>query len=86
MDDVISLEGPVERIDGKLVLRIPLEAGGDQFIECSRGIANVDGEYLNVIIPEWLANKLLIEEGDLVSVSNANGKFNLSPSNPRPIH
>jgi hypothetical protein len=27
-DDIPSLQGPVEKIDGTLVLRIPLKAGG----------------------------------------------------------
>jgi len=47
MDDVASLQGSVEKIDGKLVLRIPLEAGGDQFVQCSRGISEVkDGNLI----------------------------------------
>ena len=29
MSDYISLEGPLEVIDGQLMLLIPLEAGGD---------------------------------------------------------
>jgi hypothetical protein len=86
MDEGTSLQGPVEMVDGNLTLLIPLESGGDQFIECSRGVAEVQGEYLKVIIPVWLAGMLRIEEGDLVSVSNANGKFNIQPVNPRPIH
>ena len=86
MDDVTSMRGPVKRVDGNLTLLIPLDAGGDQFVECSRGIAEVEGEYLKVIIPQWLADKLLIEEGDLVSVSNADGKFNIQAVNPRRIH
>jgi hypothetical protein len=85
MDDVTSLQGPVEMVDGKLTLLIPLEAGGDQFIECSRGVSEVHGEYLKVIILPWLADLLRIEEGDLVHVDNANGKLNISPVNPRPL-
>ena len=50
--DVTSLQGPVEEIDGKLVLRIPLEAGGDQFLECSRGISEIKDEYLVVEIKQ----------------------------------
>ncbi len=80
--DVTSLQGPVEKIDGKLTLLIPLEAGGDEFVECSRGIGEVDGEYLRIVIPEWLASKLGIQEGTLVSVNNANGKFNMQPIDP----
>jgi hypothetical protein len=85
MDEVASLQGPVEKSDGKLVLRIPLEAGGDQFLECSRGISEVKDGYLIVEIKEWLASLLRIEEGDLVSVDNANGKFNITSVNPRPV-
>ncbi len=82
MDDVTSLQGPIEKIDGQLMLRIPLEAGGEQFIECSRGIGKVHGEYLKITIPEWLASKLRIEEGSLVEVNNENGKFNINPIDP----
>ena len=85
MDDVSSLQGPVEKSDGKLVLRIPLEAGGSQFIECSRGISEIEEGYLKIVIPEWLAGMLRIEEGTLVSVDNANGKFNIHPVNPKPF-
>lgn len=85
MDEAFSLQGPVERVDAKLVLRIPLNAGGDEFVECSRGISEVQGEFLTIVIPEWLAGMLRIEEGDLVNVSNANGKFNIQPVDPRPI-
>jgi hypothetical protein len=85
MDDVTSLQGPVQKLDGKLTLLIPLEAGGDQLIECSRGISEVQGEFLKIVISEWLAGLLRIEEGDLVHVDNANGKFNIHPVNPRPV-
>jgi hypothetical protein len=82
MDNVTSLQGPIEKIDGKLTMLIPLEAGGDQFIECSRGISEIEGKYLRITIPEWLSGTLRIEEGSLVSVNNANGKFNIVPINP----
>jgi hypothetical protein len=85
MDNVASLQGPVEKIDGKLVLRIPLEAGGDPFVECSRGVAEVKDGFLIVEIKEWLAGMLRIEQGDLVTVSNANGKFGITPVNPRAV-
>ncbi|HKQ86274.1 MAG TPA: hypothetical protein VJS43_05810 [Candidatus Acidoferrales bacterium] len=85
MDSVASLQGPVEKVDGKLTLRIPLSAGGDQFVECSRGISEVKDGCLCVTIQEWLAGMLRVEEGDIVSIDNANGKFNIHPVNPRPI-
>jgi len=85
MNDFTSLEGPVEKIDGKLVLRIPMDAGGSEFVDCCRGISEVQEGFLIVEIKEWLAGKLRIEEGDLVCVSNENGKFNIRPSRVRPL-
>jgi hypothetical protein len=85
MNYVTSLQGPIEKIDGKLTLLIPLEAGGDQFIGCSRGISEIQGEYLRITIPEWLSGMLRIDEGSVVSVNNENGKFNIHPINPSPL-
>jgi hypothetical protein len=85
VDNVTSLRGPIEKIDGKLTLLIPLAAGGDQFIECSEGISEIEGEYLKITIPEWLSGMLRIVEGSLVSVDNENGKFNIHPINPLPL-
>jgi hypothetical protein len=83
--DGYSLQGPVEKIGEKLFLRIPLEAGGDEFIECSRGISEVKEGFLVVEIKEWLAGLLRIEAGDIVAVANDNGKFSITPVNPRPV-
>ena len=84
-EESVSLEGPVEKLDGKLDLVIPLEAGGNQLIACSRGISEVKGENLVVIIPEWLSGMLRIEEGDIVAIDNLDGKFNIHPISPRPV-
>jgi hypothetical protein len=84
MRDVISLQGPVEEIDGKLTLFIPLEAGGDQLIECSRGIGEVEGDYLRITIPEWLAGILRIEDGSIVSVDNEGERLNIHLVAPLP--
>jgi hypothetical protein len=86
MEGVMSLEGPVLKINGELVLIISLSDGGDELIECSRGISEVQGEFLQIVIPEWLAGMLRIEEGDLVCVHNTDGKFHINASNPRPVH
>jgi hypothetical protein len=85
-DDVLTLQGPVEKVGGKLVLLISLDEGGDKFVECSRGISEVQGEILKISIPEWLAGIPRIEEGDLASVDNANGKFNIRAVNARRVH
>jgi hypothetical protein len=75
-----SLSGPVESIDGKLMLRIPLETGGRELVACSRGIGEVDGDFLSIHIKDWLAERLGMSEGSTVVVDNANGKFNIRPS------
>jgi hypothetical protein len=86
MEKVMPLEGPVLKINGELVLIIPLSFGSDELVECSRGISEVQGEFLKIVIPEWLAGMLRIEEGDLVCVEDADGKFHITPSNPRRVH
>lgn len=84
MDEITCLEGPVIRVNGELVLFIPL--GGDELVECSRGISEVQGEFLRINIPDWLAGVLRIEEGDLVCVHNSDGTFHIGPRNPRRVH
>ena len=86
MDEVMSLEGPVLKVNGELMLLIPLDGSGSELIECSRGISEVQGEYLKIVIPEWLAGMLRIEEGDLVCVHNGDDKFHIQASHPRPVH
>ena len=86
MEEVVSLEGPVVKVNGELVLFIPLCAGGEELAECSRGIAEVQGEFLKISIPVWLAGVLRIAEGDLVCVHNSGGKFHIGPSNPQRVH
>ena len=81
----MSLSGPVEKINGKLMLAIPLEGGGDQFVECTKGIGEIEGAFLRITIPEWLSGMLRIEEGSIVSVDDANGKFNIHPINPSQV-
>ena len=80
MADVISISGPVELVDGQLMLRIPLAAGGDKLAPLARGIGETDGEYLTVVIKPWLAEKLRIGAGSLVFVDNKNGKFTITRS------
>ena len=86
MNDVISLEGPVLKVDGQLALMIPLTAGGSELVECSRGISEIDGEFLKIILPEFLVGLLRVEEGDLVWIHNTDGKFNIQAVSPRPVH
>jgi hypothetical protein len=83
MEAVTSLEVQVLKVNGELMLLIPLECGGRQLVECAQGISEVQGEFLKIAIPEWLAGVLRIEGGDLVKVNNRNGEFNIFAVSPR---
>lgn len=85
MENVMALEGPVLKVNGELMLLIPLEDVGTQVVERSRGISEVQGDFLKIVIPEWLAGMLEIEEGDLVRVSN-DGALHISPVSTRLVH
>ena len=78
MEATVSLQGPVEQIDEQLVLRIPIEAGGKELHQCCKQISTIEGGYLKIVIPDWLAAKLGLEEGSLVRVDNGDGKLNLT--------
>jgi hypothetical protein len=80
-----SLQGPVLKVNGQLTLMIPLEEGGAKFAECSRGISEVEGACLKIAIPEWLAGMLRIDEGDIVRVSNWDGKLRVEPKEARVV-
>src|SRR5579862_9538185 len=80
MEDIVSLEGPLESIDGKLMLCIPLEAGGDKLAPFARGIGEIDGNFLKVIIQPWLAEELKVVAGSLVLVDNKHGQFTITRS------
>jgi len=86
MDEVMSLVGPVLKFNGELMLLIPLNDGGSQLLDFSLGVSEVQGEFLKIVIPEWLAGMLRIEEGDLVCVSNTDGQFHIQARTPRSVH
>jgi hypothetical protein len=46
MVEVVSLDGAVEMIDGKLAILIPLQAGGAVLARLAKGIGEIDGEFL----------------------------------------
>ena len=63
MEEVMALEGAVMKVNGELVLFVPLSAGGDELVACSRGIGEVQGEFLKIVIPAWLAGLLGSRKG-----------------------
>jgi len=80
MDNIVCIEGPVEDIDGKMMLRIPLNVGGEQLKKYVVSISTVDEQYLNIEIKPWLAEKLNIKVGSFVYVDNKEGKFTITRS------
>jgi hypothetical protein len=70
----------VELENGRLTLRIPLEAGGDKLAPLAKGIGEIQGDNLVVIIQPWLAEKPRIGADSLVVVDNAEGKFRITRS------
>jgi hypothetical protein len=80
VQDTISLEGPVELFNDKLVIRIPLAVGGDHLAPFAAKMGRIEGDHLNVTIPPRLAKRLNIDVGTIVSVDNHDGKFTLARS------
>ena len=76
--DFIWLRGPIDRENGKLVMRIPLEAGGEQLAIVAKGISEIDGDDLLITIPHWLAQKIGVSERSEVYVDDRWGKFNIT--------
>jgi hypothetical protein len=74
----ISLRGTIKLEGDKLVLRVPLNAGGEQINAVASGISVVDGDDLVIIIPPWLAEKVEISEGTEVCVDDRSGIFNIT--------
>jgi len=60
MDDFVSIVGPVERVGPDLVIRIPLDVGGEELAPLAGGIGEIKDGYLCVVIKPWLAKKLQI--------------------------
>jgi hypothetical protein len=81
VENILSLEGPVLKVNGELMLLIPLAEVSMEAVERSRSISEVQGEFLQIVIPEWLAGMLEIEEGDLVRV-DSDGKLDVKLPDP----
>jgi hypothetical protein len=78
MKKSISLTGAVENADGKLRLAIPLNIGGSELAQVAGKIGRIEKDLLIVEILPWLAERMNIQEGSLVTVDNEEGKFNIT--------
>jgi hypothetical protein len=75
----VTLAGPVELIDEECVLRIPLAAGGAHFVECLRGIGQIQDEHLLMPIDDSVGFTV----GRIVEITNRRGRFSVRPYVPR---
>jgi hypothetical protein len=78
MKKIISLTGPIEFADGGLRLAIPLDVGGAELADVAGKIGRIENGFLIVEILPWLAEKMNIGEGSLVTVDNEGDKFNIT--------
>jgi hypothetical protein len=85
MTEPISVQGPVLKINGQLMLLVPVDRGNKAWVAYARGAWEAAGDCLKIVIPDWLAGILRIEEGDLVCVSNWDGKLP-EPITTSPVH
>lgn len=77
-NDYVALEGPVERRGGRLVLRVPLSAGGERLRQVATAASYVEDGRLVVVLPEWLLERMALEEGSAVHVDDRWGRLNIS--------
>ena len=77
-NDFVAIEGPVERRGDRLVLRVPLDAGGEKLKLVAQATSFEEDGRLVVELPEWLAQRMQLGEGSAVHVDNRFGKLNIS--------
>ena len=77
-EDYVSLRGPIEQEKSGLVLRIPLDAGGEQLRLACEASSEIDGNDLVISIPDWLAEKIEVGDGTEVYVDDRGGKLNIT--------
>jgi hypothetical protein len=81
----VSIGGPLEGVDGKMLLQIPLDAGGRDLAPFAKGIGQIVGDFLVVEVLPWLAEKLHVHVGSEVIVDNLEGKFRITRNDKEPI-
>lgn len=74
----ISVRGPLEGVDGKMLLQIPLDSGGRDLASFAGRIGRIEDGYLKVEILPWLAEKLGVRPGSVVIVDNLEGEFRIT--------
>jgi len=78
MENTAFCEWPIVKANGELMLLVPLaESIGS--VNPSGGFLDMQGKFLKIVIPGWLAEILEVGEGDFLRVSNADGDFQIRP-------
>lgn len=76
--ELFPLQARVQTLNGHLVIYVPLDRGGRQLASITRGLSDTEGAQLKIVIPEWLANEVGIQEGTDVSIDSRDGQFSLT--------
>jgi len=85
VENVLALEGPVLKVNGELMLFVALTDEVSELAQRSPAISEVQGEFLQILIPEWLAGLLEIEEGDVVRVQS-DGRLHIHAPGLGPVN
>ena len=64
-----------------LVLRVPMDAGGDSLQHVAGDMARVIDGRLVVFLPDWLAQKMHLHEGCEVHIDTRWGRLNIARVN-----
>lgn len=85
MENTTYSEWPIVKANGELMLLVPLaETIGST--KPMPAFLDTQGNFLKIVIPEWLAEILEVGEGDFLRVTNADGEFQIQPVQPRPVN
>ena len=85
MENTVYSEWPIVKPNGELMLLVPL-ADTIGSVEPSGSFLDMQGNFLKIVIPQWLAEMLEVGEGDFLRVSNADGEFQIQPVQPRLVN
>ena len=80
----LPITGPVELVDDRFCLRIPLAMCGEELIQLTSRIAQVEGDTLKVVIPDFMMKFLNLRVGGLAVVDIVEGRFNIKSADWNP--
>jgi len=78
LPDAFPLRARVQTLNGHLVVYVPLDRGGRQLASVTRGLSDIEGADLKIVIPEWLAQEIDVQDGTDISIDCQNGQFRLT--------